>query len=107
MPIKSDILSILTDLQNTKHIEESSDLAERIFNRMSLMHMPNGSGVRQGPFTVLSGTSMPSVLIELGFVSNTEDATLLRNQDFLRALSRAIGNGVLDFALRSRKSQTS
>ncbi|MBI1859351.1 MAG: N-acetylmuramoyl-L-alanine amidase [Deltaproteobacteria bacterium] len=107
VPIKSEILSILTDVQNTKHIEDSSRLAETIFNRLSLVHTPNGRGVRQGPFTVLSGTSMPSVLIEMGFVSNPNDAKFLHNPVYLRRLADAISAGVIDFVLRNRKSQTS
>lgn len=106
-PIKSDILNILADVQNTRHIEESSYFAENVFRRLSFVAPPNGKGVRQGPFTVLSGTSMPSVLVEVGFVSNPIEANSLRSQDYLRSIAGAISSGIIDFARKSRSPFTS
>lgn len=100
-PIKSDILNILTDLQNTRHIEESSVFAEKIYRRLSMGRAPNGAGVRQGPFTVLSGTAMPAVLVEVGFISNPIEVRHLRREDYLRSLAGAISSGIVDFVLAS------
>lgn len=107
IPIKSDILNILADVQNTLHIQESSLFAEFIYDQVSRRHSPSGKGVRQGPFTVLSGTAMPAVLLELGFLSNPQDAQNLKNQPYLRSLTSAISSGIIEFALRNRERHAS
>ncbi len=53
-------------------------------------------GVKQRPgLYVLRNTSMPAILIELGFISNQQEANLMANNPSLFA--RAIYNGILEF----------
>ncbi|MBI4406267.1 MAG: N-acetylmuramoyl-L-alanine amidase [Deltaproteobacteria bacterium] len=104
--VKPDVLSIISDVEVTQHIGESSRFAETMFRSLATAVKPNGRGVRQGPFTVLSGTRMASVLIEVGFVSNPTEASNLRRHHYLKRLSGAISSGIVDYVdqvLRKRK----
>ncbi|MFK3937409.1 N-acetylmuramoyl-L-alanine amidase [Alkalihalobacillus sp. NPDC078783] len=51
-------------------------------------------GVFSADFFVLKYTSMPSVLVETGFVSNEKDAGLLKTEDYQNKAARAIVNGI-------------
>ena len=60
-------------------------------------------GVKKGPFYVLYMASMPSILIETGFLTNKEDAKLLRSKKYLRALADQIAAGLVRYRDRSEK----
>jgi len=51
-------------------------------------------GLKKGPFYVLFMSSMSSVLVEAGFVTNKRDAKLLRNPQFQSLLAKQIADGV-------------
>jgi N-acetylmuramoyl-L-alanine amidase len=53
--------------------------------------------VKQKSFSVLRTISMPSVLVEGGFLTNSADAKLLRTEDGRTRLSSAIAAGVVEF----------
>ncbi|MEZ4750715.1 MAG: N-acetylmuramoyl-L-alanine amidase [Bdellovibrionota bacterium] len=88
------VLSILSDLHRTNHIQESGQLARQFFHRMSRSLRPNVRGVRQGPFTVLNGTEMPAILIEIGYLTNERDAAELARQGYLNRLVGAISSSI-------------
>ena len=52
------------------------------------------SGVREGPFWVLVGAQMPSILVELGYVSHPIESKRLYDQDYQQLLANGIANGV-------------
>lgn len=52
-------------------------------------------GVKQGPFYVLFLSSMPSILLECGFVTNEEDAKLLRDEKFRAEAASQIAAGLM------------
>ena len=47
-------------------------------------------GVRQAGFLVLRQTSMPSVLVELGFLSNREEENFMRSEEGKKVLVESI-----------------
>jgi N-acetylmuramoyl-L-alanine amidase len=55
-------------------------------------------GVRKAPFVVLIGASMPSVLAEIGFISNPHDANALRKNEARRRIAEALYRGVSQYA---------
>ena len=55
-------------------------------------------GVKKAPFIVLIGASMPSVLAEIGFLSNTREATLLSKPEHRQKLAEALYRGVFHYA---------
>ena len=52
------------------------------------------SGVREGPFWVLVGAQMPSILVELGYVSHPIESKRLYDKAYQQLLANGIGNGV-------------
>jgi N-acetylmuramoyl-L-alanine amidase len=55
-------------------------------------------GVKQAPFVVLIGASMPSVLAEIGFVSNPRDEVLLKKADFRQKMAEGLFRGISQYA---------
>ena len=55
-------------------------------------------GVRQAPFVVLIGAGMPSILAEVGFVSNPHDERLLKRNDERQKIAEALYKGVSQYA---------
>ncbi len=51
-------------------------------------------GVKEGPFWVLVGASMPSVLIEIGFVTNDKEVKRLSTTAYQNQLAKGIANGI-------------
>ena len=51
-------------------------------------------GVREGPFWVLVGAGMPSVLVEVGFVSNPKEAKRLVNNNYQKKLAQGLADGI-------------
>jgi N-acetylmuramoyl-L-alanine amidase len=95
---KGDPLSfIITDMAQNEHLRESSDLAQTIQNGLIDVHPGPNRGVQQANFSVLRGSYMPAVLVEIGFGSNQSEATFLSDQDNQRALARNIAESVVAY----------
>jgi len=54
-------------------------------------------GVREGPFWVLVGAQMPSILVEVGYVTGNSDGKRLRWKNYKKRLAKGIANGVKDY----------
>lgn len=54
----------------------------------------NDSGVREGPFWVLVGAQMPSILVELGYVTHPVEGKRLYNKQYQKLLAEGIANGI-------------
>jgi N-acetylmuramoyl-L-alanine amidase len=59
-------------------------------------------GVKQAQFVVLSGVNMPSALLELGFLTNSEEEKLLTSRAHQKAIAIAVVRA-LDPLLRSEE----
>jgi N-acetylmuramoyl-L-alanine amidase len=55
-------------------------------------------GVKKAPFVVLIGASMPSVLAEIGFLSNAREEALLKKPEHRQKLAEALYRGVSRYA---------
>lgn len=102
-PLSAGVMSILSDLQTNSHILESSRFAESVYTSLAGMLRPNGKGVRQAPFTVLHGTQMPALLIEVGYLTNAEEARSLMRTGYQHRIASGVADGVLNFALQMRR----
>jgi N-acetylmuramoyl-L-alanine amidase len=95
--------AILFDLMANAKINESSRLAAEIQQSMIRQLSPKYSlikdlGVRQGPFHVLLGATMPSVLVETAFISNSREEKRLRSDNYQKKVAQAIVRGVKDYS---------
>jgi len=80
--------------------EERKCLAESIQNKMLETLGRNNLGVRQENFAVLRCTTVPSVLVETAFISNSEEEKLLADGQFCGEAARAIAEGIWEFLQR-------
>ncbi len=102
---ESLVMGILADATTQFHVRESSHFAETVFNAMSRTIRPNARGVRQGPFTVLAGTDMPALLIEVGYLTNDGEARILGKEAYLNRVANAISSGIVEhYVNRKRRS---
>ncbi|MDD3050709.1 MAG: N-acetylmuramoyl-L-alanine amidase [Candidatus Cloacimonetes bacterium] len=92
-----DLDYILMDLAQSEHLEESSDLAMKIQANIVATTKAYNRGVKQAGFYVLRGAYMPSVLVEVGFISNREEEKKLIKTDYQKKIAQAIFNGIVSF----------
>ena len=92
-----DMSFILTELRNLDHQHWSALLAETIQGELARIHPGPNRGVKQGPFAVITNTLMPAVLVEVGFLSNREEETLLNGLGFREDTAQALANAVHTF----------
>jgi N-acetylmuramoyl-L-alanine amidase len=55
-------------------------------------------GVKKAPFVVLVGAQMPSILTEIGFVSNAREEALLQRPDHRQKIAEALYKGVYQYS---------
>ncbi len=72
--------SIIFSLMQNAHLGNSLTFAEDVAQAMGSSPIKNSRGVSQDPFWVLWRTAMPSVLVEVGFITNPDDLATLRSE---------------------------
>ena len=72
---------ILFSLMQNAHLEHSLVFAEDVANAMQGGPVARNRGVSQDPFWVLWRTTMPAVLVEVGFITNANDLKVLRSAE--------------------------
>ncbi len=96
--LDSPLAFLLADMAQNIYLERSSALAVEIQKSLETCFPGNASrGVKQAGFYVLRGALMPSVLVELAFISNPDEERLLQSLDFRLASAEAIVDAVLSF----------
>jgi N-acetylmuramoyl-L-alanine amidase len=73
-------------------------LARAVHRRLIASLGTKDDGVRKDNFYVIHHTTMPAVLVETAFLSNSGDAALLRSSEFLQRVAQAIADGIGDYA---------
>lgn len=92
-----DLDFILRDLRNYDHAHWSENLAGFVQEELDDFHPGPNRGVKQGVLAVLTNALMPSVLIELGYLSNQAEAELMSQSSFYDDSAEAIAEAVLRF----------
>jgi N-acetylmuramoyl-L-alanine amidase len=98
---QSELDLILWDLAQAEVLNESAELALAVQNRLNERLGLKDRGVKQAPFAVLTGATMPAILVEIGFLSNPAEAQQLVSADHQQRLAEALAFGIDDF-VRSR-----
>ena len=84
-------------------LDESREFAMRVQSSLAgawvtANDTSHNRGVKKAPFVVLIGASMPSVLAEIGFVTNPHDEVLLKKTEFRQKIAEALYQGVAKYA---------
>jgi N-acetylmuramoyl-L-alanine amidase len=95
----AEVIPILNAMLEEEFTKESVIIAQSIlkaFGETMGKSMPS-RGIKAEEWFVVRNSRMPAVLVELGFVSNREDALLLTNETDLRKMTEAVYKGITGF----------
>ena len=93
---------ILWDLAQNQYLAESGRLAESVQKELNVLAGTKDRGVRQAPFRVLMGATMPAILVEAGFVTNPEEEARFKDPAYLDRVVDAVVRAVQGY-LAGRK----
>ncbi len=94
---------IMFEFIQDKHMEQSVNLAKLIQKQFKGHAQRIDRGVHQAGFLVLRATSMPSVLIELGYISTPEEESYLNSLEGIEALGNSIYRAFLNYKKEHEK----
>lgn len=96
---------IFSDLLNNQFQRESQRAAALIQSSLAEVHDGDDHGVKQAGFAVLNTARRPSVLIEMGYSTNRDDARLMTTPQGQRNLADAIARAIVEY-LKSYDRET-
>ncbi|MFP4459737.1 MAG: N-acetylmuramoyl-L-alanine amidase [Candidatus Zixiibacteriota bacterium] len=88
---------ILADFAQNEFIRESSRLASKITANISQSGKLRSRGTSHAAFYVLDDNVMPSVLVEVAFISNVEEEKKLKSNEFKDKVAKSVLEGISDF----------
>lgn len=88
---------IMFEIMQDNYMSQSVLMASFIQDQFKSNAKRADRGVRQGPFLVLRNTGMPSVLVELGFISNPEEEKYLLSESGQTKLAESIYHAFVNF----------
>lgn len=94
----SDVAQILADLQRNYKLQSGFEFSRVLAETWSINGTKRNRMIRQAPFYVISQTTMPSVLVEVGFVSHKAEGPLLTTQTHQREIATQIAKAVDSFS---------
>jgi N-acetylmuramoyl-L-alanine amidase len=111
----NELQSILQQVLNNEKITESRELASRVQTSLSSelyasVKDSRNRGVKTAPFYVLLGAQMPSVLVEIAYLTNRKDAELLGDGAFRQKVAESIAGGIRGYQnslVRTTKAEVS
>lgn len=96
--------NILQGMRLDANQNESQSLAFRIQNHLQQHLQIRGRGVLQAPFAVLADTHMPSVLVEVGFLTHPQECRRLASPTYQKQIAQALADGILEHLQRLHKN---
>jgi N-acetylmuramoyl-L-alanine amidase len=95
----SSLTEIVKAIALNNKLDESRNFAA-VVQRQLVEHLQDvnkplrNHGVKQAPFVVLIGASMPSVLVEISFITNSQEGRLLRTPAYRQRIAEALFDAV-------------
>lgn len=86
--------SVLIDLAQTATITDSLHLGQSILDSLNKVTELHYARVEQAPFVVLKSPDIPSILVEIGFISNPSEEIRLREKVYQAKVAQALFNGI-------------
>jgi N-acetylmuramoyl-L-alanine amidase len=98
-----ELKDLIQSITLNDKIEESHTFAQDVQNSIQLnaQHSnvaAHNRGVKRAPFVVLIGASMPSVLAEIGFLSNSRDEANLGKPEYRQKVAEALYKGLVQYS---------
>ena len=80
-----------------ERIEKSRKLANKIQQNLLYKTGAYDRGVKRASFAVLRETSIPSILVELGFIDNQEEVNKIKTNEYQEKLADGIVDGIVEY----------
>jgi N-acetylmuramoyl-L-alanine amidase len=98
-----DLKEVLAKIAMKDKIDESREFASAIQTSLFAYSSKNNAavknrGIKKAPFVVLIGATMPSVLAEIGFLTNSTDEAILKKPEQRQKIAEALYKGVASYA---------
>lgn len=93
----SDLQLILQDLKKNHKALMSSQLSEALLRNWGVKGIRRQRPIRQAPFLVVTKTKIPSVLVEVGYLTNSKEAQNLDNSNYQDRLASGLYMGIKEF----------
>ena len=95
---KDDVLaSVLLDLSQTASLEASIGVADRVLSDLRKLGKTHKKYVQSAGFAVLKSPDIPSILVEMAYISNPEEEKNLKNAAYQTKLAKALLSGMKDY----------
>lgn len=88
---------IMMSMYQNNYLEKSIEFAANVEDQFSKLHLSKSRGVKQAGFAVLRRASMPSVLVEAGFLSNETDEAFLLSDKGQQIVVESVFNAIRKF----------
>ncbi|WP_314084365.1 N-acetylmuramoyl-L-alanine amidase [uncultured Gemella sp.] len=82
---------------NPERLEKSKKLALKVQQNLLYQTGASDRGVKRASFAVLRETSIPSILVELGFLDNPEELSKIRTSEYQDRLANGIVDGIIAY----------
>lgn len=96
---------IIFSLLQNAYLDQSISFATKIEKQFSVNQKRKSKGVKQAGFIVLYKTSMPSVLVETGFLTNTVEEQYLKSEDGQNKIAEAIMSAFEEYKLEMESGE--
>lgn len=88
----SDLEKVVGKIRSVALMEESRILGEKIARSF-----PNNVLLKGAPFYVIKYIPIPSILVEVGYISNQDEVKVLLNDNNVVSISKSLAGGILEF----------
>jgi N-acetylmuramoyl-L-alanine amidase len=97
-----ELRELLQKIALKDKVDESREFAGKVQAAMQSVNpratRTQDRGIKKAPFVVLIGASMPSILTEIGFVSNAREEGLMKQSEYRQKIAEALYKGVSQYA---------
>jgi N-acetylmuramoyl-L-alanine amidase len=98
-----ELHNLLEKIALKDKIDESREFAAKLQTSLSVVSKSGtqgakNRGIKSAPFVVLIGAEMPSVLAEIGFLTNSSEEVLLRKPEYRQKIAEALYKGIAAYA---------
>lgn len=98
-----ELQGLVRKIALSEKVDESRNFA-KVVNRELTLHLNRDGdtqpdrGIKKAPFVVLIGANMPSILVEISFLTNPHDERLLENPRFRQQIAQALFDGIARYS---------
>ncbi|MCH2533626.1 MAG: N-acetylmuramoyl-L-alanine amidase [Bdellovibrionales bacterium] len=99
------VQTILEDFHRKQKTRLSSELAKSFYSSWSGQKKRKSTAIKQAPFFVISNVKVPSVLVEVGYLSHSKERRLLKDSNYQKEIAKSIYKGLVSYKTQIQKDK--